>query len=152
MISDMDGTHDCVGAGITPEAVLHGHGLRVTSLRMSVVSAFLAAGGALSADDLMARVGFGSLSSIYRALEAMEAAGVLARCPVSGGVRRFCLAPGKSSGHNHFECLGCGRVTHFEMDLPEGCMDRALGKGFRVASASIHLSGTCRECARRAKG
>lgn len=116
------------------------------------MSAFLAAGGALSADDLMARVGFGSLSSIYRALEAMEAAGLLERCPVSGGVRQFCLAPERSTGHNHFECLGCGRVTHFDMELPPGCLDGALGTGFRVASASVHLSGTCRECAGKERG
>lgn len=148
----MDGESNCTGVRRTPEEVLHSHGLRVTSLRKSVMSAFMAAHGALSADDLMEKVGFGSLSSIYRALEAMEAAGVLERCPVSGEVRLFCLSPGRSTGHNHFECSGCGRVTHFEMELPEGCMDSALGSGFRVASASIHLSGICRDCARGGKG
>lgn len=143
----MGGTLDRDGTRITPEAVLHSHGLRVTPLRKSVLTAFLAARGALSADDLVHAVGFGSLSSIYRALEAFESAGVLERCPVSGGVRLFCLSPGRNTGHNHFECLGCGRVTHFEMELPRGFMDGALGSGFRVESASIHLSGTCCDCA-----
>ena len=149
MIRVMDGNHDLDGVPATPQAVLHSHGLRVTSLRLSVMSAFLTAGGALSADALMETVGFGSLSSIYRALESMESAGVLERCPVQGGVRLYCLARHNGSGHNHFECRGCGRITHVDMELPEGCIRRLVDAGFYVSSASMHFSGTCSECTKR---
>lgn len=133
-------------------ALLRMHGFRVTRLRRAVVSAFLAADGALSVDDLVETVGFGSLSSVYRAVEALESEGVLERCPGSAGIRRYCLARHGRCGHNHFECLGCGRVIHLDLELPPGLVERVSAEGFSIANASVHFSGKCRDCSGKGRG
>ena len=152
MIRVMDrDTHSRAAPG-SSDSVLRMHGLRVTRLRRAIVSAFLTAGGALSADDLRGTVGFGSLSSVYRAVEALESEGILERCPGSAGIRRYCLARHGRCGHNHFECQGCGRVIHLDLELPPGLMERVAAEGFCIESASVHFSGTCRDCSGKDHG
>lgn len=129
------------------EALLKSRGFRVTALRTAVLATFFRSTTALSADDLWSTVGFGDLSSVYRALSGLEAGGLLERCSSADGVHRYCLRQREDPAHNHFECSNCGRVTHFELRIPDGCFDCVREAGFRVASTSLYLSGVCRECA-----
>lgn len=114
-----------------------------------MLSTFLRSAAALSADDLRSTMGFGDISSFYRALSGLEAGGLLEKCSSADGVHRYCIRRRDDPEHNHFECRNCGRVTHFELRIPEGCLDCVKEAGFSVASISVYLSGVCSDCTNR---
>lgn len=126
--------------------LLRNRGMRATPLRVAILGEFLDRRSSLSAEELHGIVGAGSLSTIYRALDSLERHGLLGRCTSSDSLRRFGLASGRGAPHNHFECRCCGRVVHLDMDMPPLHLEELEARGFTVASASIHLCGTCGDC------
>lgn len=98
------------------KALLRSAGLRCTAARIAVIQTLGDHQTPLSpmevADDL-AEFGFDK-STIYRSLTELDESGLVARLDLGDAVRRFELLPQDaqgSSGHPHFMCVDCGKVT-----------------------------------------
>ena len=132
-------------------ARLHERGERLTVQRKAVLLALLAHGGHPTADDLIASVERSATSahraSVYRALEALCALGVVQHVHLGHGAATYHLAEA-AGGHAHAQCSHCGGV----IDVPLMVMDDLAMRlerscGFRLDRSHVALSGLCEECA-----
>jgi Fur family transcriptional regulator, ferric uptake regulator len=110
------------------------------------------------------------LSSIYRALSALRAAGLLeefrlpgeketfyslnrhhaparAGTPKTAGARAKTHAHGRSHHHHHIVCQDCGKVSHLDICVPAGWMGKVEDtSGFRITEHHLEFKGVCGEC------
>jgi len=123
-------------------------GLRVTRQRVSILDALASLGGHRTADEVAAALrGAGAplpRASLYHALGAMAAAGVLLVADAGPGVARYEVA---SSWHHHLVCRSCGAV----LDVPcvrgrAPCLEADL-PGAAVDEAQVIFRGLCPSCA-----
>jgi Fur family ferric uptake transcriptional regulator len=87
------------------------------------------------------------LATVYRALEALDALGLVHRVDV-GGVA--CFEPADPSGehHHHAICGRCGERAAFEDPELEALIERAGRRlGYAVAAHDVTLRGICPDCA-----
>ena len=128
--------------------LLAAEGGRRTSARRAIVAAFVGAGGAVTADELTARVQADApdvnQSTVYRVLEALEAAGAADRAETGREAAAWHLVAG---AHHHLRCSICGRVEEVG---PEAVAALAAAveteTGFVVSDHQV-LTGRCRACA-----
>jgi Fur family ferric uptake transcriptional regulator len=105
----------------------------------------------LSAHDLHelarargARVG---MASVYRALEGMDALGLVQRIDLGDGVARYEPSYAGGDHHHHLVCDDCGKVEPFEDPTLESAIERvADGRGYLVAAHDVVLHGACEDC------
>jgi Fe2+ or Zn2+ uptake regulation protein len=83
-------------------------------------------------------------SSVFRAVERLEADGALRRLHVDEGPARFEPC---GTHHDHLHCTKCGRLA------PVSCLARKIDfkfleaeTGFTITAHDIVLSGVCRSC------
>lgn len=88
------------------------------------------------------------LSTVYRALETLREAGLVAESRLPAGPRVFEARP---SSHPHLVCEVCGEISH-----PEGGAGRRLlealdgaSEGFEVRELHVTARGVCAGCAGR---
>lgn len=87
-----------------------------------------------------------SLATVYKALEALVACGLVTKLGAGDGSARF---DARAEGHYHLRCLRTGRVrdleTPFDPDLiarlDPGLADRLRHEGFRVTGYRLELVG-----------
>ena len=122
-------------------------GGRRTPARRTIVAAFVAAGGALTADELTARVQDAApeinQSTVYRVLEALEAVGAADRAETGREAASWHLVAG---AHHHLRCSSCGRVEELateHVDPLAAAVDRATGFAL---SDHLVLAGLCEAC------
>jgi len=136
-----------------------GRGLRSTSQRDIIVTAFIEAGQHLSADELYSRVkkinpriGY---ATVYRTLRLLSEAGFVEGRRFEDGFTRFEYR-NKDAHHDHLICTGCGVVIEFENKRIEELQhDVAKKNRFKVQNHKLELYGLCSACcekARRSKG
>jgi Fur family ferric uptake transcriptional regulator len=89
-------------------------------------------------------------ASVYRALDLLTRAGVVARVEVgAGGARYEVIAPG-GEHHHHLVCDGCGTITPFSDPALERAIDRVGGRvRHRVRGHEVVLRGDCPRCRAR---
>ena len=94
--------------------------------------------------DLAARHVAANFSSVFRAVERLEAEGVMRRLHVDAGPVRFELS---GTYHDHLHCMKCGRL------IPVFCLARRIDiealeaeTGFAITTRNIVLSGICQAC------
>lgn len=130
-------------------ARLRAAGLRVTRQRVSILEALASLGGHRTADEVGAALRDAGAplprASLYHALGAMAAAGVLLVADAGPGVARYEVA---SSWHHHLVCRSCGAV----LDVPcvrgrAPCLEADL-PGAAVDEAQVIFRGLCPACAR----
>src|SRR4051794_8363015 len=85
---------------------LRAHGLRISTTRRRVVDALFVAEAPRSAEEIARGVG-GALASIYRTLDALEAAGIARHVHVGHAAGRYVLASRLEGGYA--ACEHCGR-------------------------------------------
>jgi Fur family transcriptional regulator, ferric uptake regulator len=127
-------------------------GQRWTRGRRSVVDAFAGATAPLSVQDVQDVVGADvPLSSLYRILSDLVAAGVLIRLEFAEGFARFELDEELAEHHHHLVCTECGEVV--DLELPE--LERTIGEtsrqiqrraGFTPRTHRLDFFGVCRTC------
>ena len=127
-------------------------GQRWTGGRRQVVAAFALASAPLSVSDVHDVVGSDMpLSSLYRILGDLVAAGVLIRLEFAEGFARFELDEGLAEHHHHLVCTGCGIVA--DLELPD--LERTLGDtavdiqrraGFEARTHRLDFFGLCAAC------
>ncbi len=131
-------------------------GQRWTDGRREVVSAFARATAPLSVQEVHDLVGPAvPLSSLYRTLADLVAAGILIRLEFAEGFARFELDEGLAEHHHHLVCTGCGIVA--DLELPD--LERTLGEaarhirqraGFEARTHRLDFFGLCGACEGRA--
>ena len=106
---------------------------------------------ALSAVELQAALEDGdrrvSRASIYRILEELERAELVARIEVGQGIVRFEPLRHGAGHHHHLVCESCGKVEAFEDDRLEQALRRVEQQtGYSVAGHDVILRGACAAC------
>ena len=132
-------------------ALLRGSELRCTAARIAIVQQLADSSAPLSHGEVTMKLGrFGfDQSTIYRCLNEMADAGVLARLDLGDQVRRFELRSLESDQeyeHPHFMCEDCGKIvclSDFAVRLTpsKGPRREALGE-----ITEILLKGHCANC------
>jgi len=129
---------------------LRSRGERVTTARRLVLGALLAAGhDHVSAEQLAAAIQRTNpevnLSTVYRTLDVLEAAGLVIRAGVgTGSVTTYHLV---DDPHHHAVCDGCGLV----IDLPAASFDAVVRRlerehGFAARPSHLTVRGRCAAC------
>ncbi len=129
---------------------LRAGGQRVTTARRAVLAEIVAAGSVhLTADDMARRIGAEHpdihLSTIYRTLDALTDAGIVA-------VARFRDEPVTyhltDDVHHHAVCTTCGATLVLEPDVLDPVRRRLLrDHGFVADPHHLTIGGTCARCA-----
>ncbi len=141
----------------SPEAILQRHlqerGLKQTRQRSLIVSIFLATGGHLDVDQLLATVRRTdpkvSAATVYRTMKLLTELGIAHAQQFGDGHTRYESAVDRHH-HDHLICTACGKIIEFENDRIESLQDAVARRhGFTVAHHKLELYGRCAECAAR---
>src|ERR671916_3144063 len=135
-----------------PIDALQERGVRVTPQRAHIWRVLVESGEHLTAEKVWERVrgtlpGL-ELSTVYRSLDALQAAGLVADSRLPEGPRVFEARPAL---HPHLVCKICGVISHPEPEVYTRLLE-ALGPGsggFEVHELHAVAEGTCAKCARR---
>ncbi|WP_405639407.1 Fur family transcriptional regulator [Streptomyces sp. NBC_00019] len=125
-------------------------GQRPTRQRSALVQALANCCDFVSAQDLHARMtGDGTrigLTTVYRALRALEAAGEVDVAQAAAGERLYRWRPG--TGHRHYLiCRACGFNRPVEAEVVEEWAGRiAADSGFAGVEHIVELTGVCTDC------
>jgi len=85
------------------------------------------------------------LATVYRTLKLLREVGAVRASELGEGHRHFEL---QRDEHVHLVCLTCGRII--DVQLPGELRREATRRGFRIEGCHLELTGTCRECRRKA--
>jgi Fur family ferric uptake transcriptional regulator len=84
-------------------------------------------------------------STVYRTLDALEAAGLLVHSHLGHGPAVYHLA--SESEHQHIVCKGCGDTASIPSDDLESWVDALREKtGFEVDPTHFAVTGLCPDC------
>ena len=129
-------------------ALLRRRGGRLTPTRRAIVSALVAAGDHLTADDITDTVRRAhpdlALTTVYRCLETLEELGVVEHVHLGHGRAAYHLA---SEDHQHLVCEACGTVV----EVPTRLFDDLAatldaGYGFSIRPHHFAVPGRCSAC------
>lgn len=85
-------------------------------------------------------------STVYRNLEALEAAGLATHTHIDGRVTRWHRAD--AHAHGHLVCTSCGREDEIDLAALAPLARRLRAtKGFRADLAHSAIAGICARCA-----
>ena len=126
--------------------------MRVTPQRAHIWLVLAESGEHFTAEEVWERVrgtlpGL-ELSTVYRSLEALQAAGLVADSRLPEGPRVF---EARSASHPHLTCEVCGEISHPEPEVGSRLFE-ALNAGsgdFEVHELHVAARGICAGCARR---
>jgi len=127
---------------------------RYTQGRRTVVAALRDSDGPKSAAELHDRLGADvPLSSLYRSLAVLEAAGVVIPHLGTKGLTRYELAEWLTGHHHHLVCVDCGSVD--DISVPQSHERQVLAlvdeigalASFRATSHVLEIEGRCARCA-----
>ncbi len=124
---------------------------RSGSARRAVVELLGRQGCCLSAQELHERLRTAGppvgIASVYRALEGLDALGLVQRVDLGDGISRFEPTDAGGDHHHHLVCDDCGKVEPFEDSTLEAAIERvADGRGYAVAAHDVVLRGACEDC------
>lgn len=130
---------------------LRERGLKTTSQRDDIATAFLEGDRHISVEELYAevkkvnpRVGY---ATVYRTLRLLKECGLAVERHFNDGEARFEAAEDERRAHDHFICERCSRILEFastEIDVLDERIAKKLGAV--VTRHRLELYGICREC------
>ncbi|MET0388619.1 MAG: transcriptional repressor [Polyangiales bacterium] len=135
----------------THSGVIRQAGLRVTQPRLAVLHVLTKYARPLSHADLIDALdgqGFDRVT-LYRNLNDLADAGIVARTEVGDRVWRFELRNGDDSHtgiHPHFTCTDCGTVSCLPENVVRINKSVRLPKAVRDQSVEVSLRGVCDRC------
>ena len=129
---------------------LRERGVRVTPQRALIWRVLVESGDHFTAEEVFERASGElpglELSTVYRTLEALERAGLVADSRLPEGPRVF---EAHSDDHSHLVCETCGAISH-----PDGETEQRLLRtleagagGFEVRELHVVARGRCAGCA-----
>ena len=124
-------------------------GLKVTPQRLAIYRAILAATDHPSAEDLFTAVRQEqpslSLGTIYKTLDAFEAAGLVCQVALLNESKRY---DGNLQPHHHLICTVCRRIV----DIVDPTFDALKApkelRGFVADEVKVQILGRCVQCAK----
>src|SRR5205814_16609 len=121
---------------------------RRTAQRAMVHEAVVALGGHCTADQITEELRRTKptfpRSTVYRALDALTAAGSLYAAHLGEGATHYELASGE---HHHAVCRICGGVLHIEEDVVTNLENHlASAHRFTPARTQVLVVGVCESC------
>jgi Fur family ferric uptake transcriptional regulator len=134
--------------------VLAARGHRAGGARAAVIEMLADSGGCLTARELERQLAGRArpvgIATIYRALAALEDAGLVHAVDLGGAERHFELVHDDGSHHHHVVCDRCGSKIAFSDPELERAI-AAIGErlGAEVEAHDVVLHGECRRCAGR---
>ena len=132
--------------------VLRERGVRVTPQRAHTWRVLVESEEHLTAEEVWERVKDSlpglELSTVYRSLEPLRAAGLVADSRLPEGPRVFEARPAL---HPHLVCESCGEISHPEPEVERRLFEalNAGSGGFEVRELHAVARGMCAGCARR---
>ena len=123
-------------------------GMRLTRQREQVFEKVTALGGHVSADEVVAAIreedpAF-ARSTVYRALGALAACGLLHAVRLNEAITRYEIASGD---HQHAVCRHCDTVIHLSHEAVEQLeADLARRERFKAEETAVTVIGTCAGC------
>ena len=129
--------------------LLRDAGLRATPGRLALLAVLAKESKPLAMPQIEARMkGRLNQVTLYRALEALAASGIVARVNLEHDHAHYELVAGRPH-HHHAVCSGCGRVE--DIEVPHARLEEkaaAQAKGFAsISRYSLEFFGLCRSCA-----
>lgn len=128
-----------------------GPGMRMTRQRRVIWELLAGRGDHLTADEIFGEVRLAqptiARSTVYRALEALEATGDVRAAHLGGPSVRYEVA---DRPHHHAICQICGRVQHLDEELVSA-IEEELARRVRFTSVRTDLVvlGVCPDCTSR---
>jgi Fur family ferric uptake transcriptional regulator len=127
-------------------------GLRRGGARTAVVEALAGHDCAVTAldldDELRRREPKVGRASVYRALEQLEALGLVQRIEVCRGTAGYERVDPTGHHHHHAICRDCGRMIPFEDKRLEQALSKVCNEmSFDVTEHDVVLRGVCDHCA-----
>ncbi len=117
---------------------------RITTARLTALSALLSLGRAATHTDLHRQAPDMDRVSLYRALDWLAEQGLASRITDADGVWRYeASVPGADHHHPHFQCSRCHQTTCIEI---EGGLTVRLPAGFTQEKIEVLVKGLCRTC------
>lgn len=131
-------------------SILKGVGLKVTPIRLAVLSIFSSDCKPVNAEYILRRLKAKdvNLVTIYRTLSSFQKAGILKRINLHKDSVHYELA---HHHHHHIVCTDCGAVESFDdCDIDKVSKD-ILGKSSRfktIKHHSLEFFGLCKSCSK----
>jgi Fur family ferric uptake transcriptional regulator len=133
-------------------AELQKQGMRLTAQRALILEYLFHHPGHHTAEAIYRRASSSlpglNRATIYRTLEMLHAAHIVAASAGPDGVMQFELAPIAEEPHHHLHCRRCGRELPLDTqpldDLRRAILDRC---GFEADFEHLIISGLCATCA-----
>lgn len=122
---------------------------RITPQRRLILDVLANARGHLDAGEIYERVrrldARVSLSTVYRTLSALKAAGAVRELHLDEEHHHYELET--DDQHSHLVCVRCGRVVEIDSAAFAGAAAAAAqAHGFQLTSAQVELTGLCAGC------
>lgn len=125
-------------------------GLKSTTQRDEIVSAFFDSGGHVSIEELHhsvqkknPKIGY---TTVYRTLKLLTESGLAHERQFGDGQSRYEPVTAEEH-HDHLICLKCGTILEFENRKIEKLQDEvAKQHGFEVKNHKLELYGYCKKC------
>jgi len=131
-------------------ALLRGAGLRATPGRVALLTLLSRAAAPLTATEIEKKLkGKMNQVTVYRAVEALAASGIVRRVNLEHDHAHFELVHGREH-HHHAVCRSCGRVEDIEVPHAARPEQEALKRATQFAaldSYALDFFGTCKACA-----
>ena len=127
--------------------------LRMTNQREIILRELRRSRQHLTADELYERVRSImpriSLATVYRNLEILSEAGMIAKLEISGRQKRFDY---NVRVHDHIYCVICHRVDDLHLDREAiEAVPWQSDKGYEVTGFRVEVAGVCPECLKKQK-
>ncbi len=131
---------------------LRAQGHRITTARRAVIQALLHAEHGLTTGEVAAAIESTQpdthLSTVYRTLEALEQAGIVAHTHSASGGVAYQLA---DRPHQSAECDTCGLVIELPADILDGVAAKLrTAHDFELDTGHFPLLGRCADCRAKA--
>lgn len=84
-----------------------------------------------------------SLATIYKTLDALEAAGLVREVSQLQQAKRYDAHLG---AHQHLVCTQCDAITDVELPAKSLAIPRGLARGFRAHAVHVQVLGVCSDC------
>lgn len=133
------------------DAVLRGHGLRRTPVRVEVLDLLKAAARPLSVPQMLAKLRGVDTVTVYRTLNTFVRKKLVHR--IRGEDRSWLYAAGDMDDapqhqHPHFVCDDCGKVECLDdASIPRSFVDSLnVHRGYKVNYPEVVLHGRCPKC------
>jgi Fur family ferric uptake transcriptional regulator len=135
------------------ELALRGH--RAGGARSAVIERLASEDGCCTATQLSMELRRGDravgTASVYRALAALQDAGLVHAFDLGDGERRWELVHADGAHHHHLVCDACGRTVAFDDPVLEQAIEHVADRlGAEVAAHDVVLHGRCMACGPRA--